>query len=95
MKNDLYEKLVDLYAGGELPQETMEELEAAAMGDKDLAHDMFTLTRTVEALHADPGPVYDEETEVRILLTMQLQGAELDQRRQKGVDWQYHLPIQP
>jgi hypothetical protein len=56
---------------------------------------MFTLKRTVEALQSDPGPVYDEETEVRILLTMQLQGAELDPRRQKGADWQYHLPIQP
>jgi hypothetical protein len=95
MKNDTYEKLVDLYAGDELPQETVEELESAAMADKDLAHDMFTLKRTVEALQSDPGPVYDEETEVRILLTMQLQGAELDPRRQKGADWQYHLPIQP
>jgi hypothetical protein len=95
MKNDLYRRLVDLYAGDELPQELVEELETAAMDDKELAHDMFTLKRTVETLRSDPGPAYDEETEVRILLTMQLQVADFGPHQPSKPNWQYHLPIQP
>lgn len=95
MKKDFYKKLVDLYAGSELPQELNEELELAAMEDPELSHEMFTLKRTVETLQSTPKPQFTEETNQRILLKMQLEsGEEIKTKSPEPAYWQYHLPIQ-
>lgn len=95
MKNDLYQKLVDMYAGSELSEELNEELETAAMDDPQLSHEMFTLKRTVETLQATPKPEFTEESNQRILLKMQLQtGEEIKTKSPEPAYWQYHLPIQ-
>lgn len=70
MSNDFYRKLVDLYAAGELPQELKEELEAAAITDRELSHDMATLTTTVETLQSMPKPEFTEESFQRVLIRL-------------------------
>lgn len=92
--NDFYKKLVDLYAGSELTEELTDDMEHAAMGDPELAHDMFSLKKTVDALKAIPSPTLTEESDTRILLKMQIQGAEVRRRSPEASHWQYHLPIQ-
>lgn len=94
MRNDFYGKLVDLYAGQELTEELSAELEQEAMSDPELSHDMFTLQKTVEMLHADSGPKYTAETHERILLQMQMAGAEIESPTQEPAPRQYKLPIQ-
>ncbi len=91
--SDFHNKLVDLYAGQELTEELNEELEMAAMRDATLAHEMFTLRKTYDALKGMPEPVYTEESEMRILLKLQLQGADISRRSAESSHWQYHLPI--
>lgn len=92
--NDFYQKLVDLYAGEELPEELNDELEAAAAADPALSHDMFTLRRTVLALKAQEKPDFNDETHYRILLKMQQGGAEVQPQAPEPGHFQYHLPIQ-
>lgn len=91
--NEFYKKLVDLYAGGELTEELADDMEMAAMSDPDLAHDMHTLRKTVETLQSSPAPALTEESDYRILLKMQMQGAEVQRRSPERSHWQYHLPI--
>ena len=91
--SDFYSKLVDLYAGGELTDELADEMEKAAMRDPGLANDMYTLKKTVETLQSLPQPVLSEESDYRILLKMQIQGAEVRRRSPEQSHWQYHLPI--
>ena len=91
---DFYEKLVDLYAGEELPQELNDELEAAASSDPALSHDMFTLRRTVLALKMQDQPEFTDETHYRILLRMQRGGAQVEPQAPEPGHFQYHLPIQ-
>lgn len=91
--NEFYKKLVDLYAGGELTEELADDMELAAMSDPDLAHDMHTLRKTVETLQSSTAPALTEESDYRILLKMQLQGAEVQRRSPERSHWQYHLPI--
>ena len=78
--NEFHKKLVDLYASGELTEELTDEMEQAAMSDPALAHEMFTLRTTVEALQSSPVPEMTEESDYRILLKMQIQGAEVRRR---------------
>lgn len=92
--NDFYKKLVDLYAGRELTEELTDEMEQAAIGDPELAHDMFSLRKTVDTLQASAKPELTEESDYRILLKMQIQGAEVRRRSPEASHWQYHLPIQ-
>jgi hypothetical protein len=94
MRNDFYGKLVDLYAGQELTEELTAELEQEAMSDPELSHDMFTLRKTVELLHTDSGAQFTAETHQRILLQMQMAGAEIESPAQESAPWQYNLPIQ-
>ena len=91
--NEFHNKLVDLYAGGELTEELSAEMDLAAMKDPSLAQDMFTLSKTVEALQQLPKPNLTEESDYRILLKMQIQGAEVRRRSPERSHWQYHLPI--
>lgn len=93
MNSDTYKKLVDLYAGGELPQELAEDLEAAAFQDKSLAQDMLTLERTVSALHQDQGPEFTEESYHRILMKLYSAGAPIETKSPPPVHLQYPLPI--
>lgn len=91
--SEFYKKLVDLYAGGELTEELSEEMESAAMQDASLSHDMFTLRKTVQTLQNLPAPELTEESDYRILLKMQIQGAEVRRKSPERSHWQYHLPI--
>ena len=91
--SEFYKKLVDLYAGGELTEELVEDMELAAMREPELAQDMFTLKKTVEALRSVPAIQMTEESDYRILLKLQIQGAEVQRRSPDRSHWQYHLPI--
>jgi hypothetical protein len=64
---DFYNKLVDLYAGDELPVELNDQMEIAAYADADLRRDMKTLKQTVEMVHSDAGPEFTEDSYQRIL----------------------------
>lgn len=94
MNNELYRKLVDLYAGSELPVELEDELEAAAHQDQGLAHDMHTLRRTVEILHASPDPEFTEESYQRILMKLYARGADIQPKAEAPAHLQYYLPMQ-
>lgn len=89
----LYRKLVDLYAGGELPAELEEEMEWASFADPELGHDMATLRKTVEALRAAPIPAYGEESMQRVLLKLYARGLDLQPRAPEPTHLQYHLPM--
>jgi hypothetical protein len=94
MKNELYNKLVDLYAGRELSQELEDELEMAAYNDPALSHDMATMRRTVETLQADRGPEFTEESYQRVLMKLYARGAVVESQNSIPIHLQYHLPIQ-
>ena len=93
--NELYSKLVDLYAGRELPSEMEADMEAAASQDSKLAHDMLTLRTTVDALHNSMDDVeFTEESYQRILMKVYARGVELQQVNSTPLHLQYYLPIQ-
>ena len=92
---DFYNKLVDLYAGRELPSELEAEMEARASLDGDLAHEMLTLRATVDALKNTMDDVeYTEESYQRILMKVYARGVEMQQTASTPAHLQYHLPIQ-
>lgn len=93
MNNEMYQKLVDLYAGGELPTELETELQRAAFGDKDLAHDMSTLRTTVQMLHDEDAPEFTEESYHRILMKLYASGAPIETQSPTPVQFQYQLPM--
>ena len=94
MSMDLYQKLVDLYVGEELPTELAEELEQAAINNPELSHDLFTLRQTLMTLKAQSQVEFTEESHYRILQKMQAQGAEVETQAPEPAYWQYQLPIQ-
>jgi hypothetical protein len=53
-QQDLYNRLVDLYADDELPQELKDELESEAYRNPQIASDMQTLKTTLTHLRALP-----------------------------------------
>ena len=91
MNNTFYRKLVDLYAGDELPQELHDELEAAAKDDPALSHDMTTLSGTVQALQASKTDGMSEVCYQRVLRRI-LDEANLTEARPVNHD-QYRLPL--
>ena len=93
MNDDLYHKLVDLYAGNELPQELNEVLESQSILDRDLRYDMASLRMTHEALHSDPGPEFTEESYQRILMKMYARGVDVQPKSPTPMHLQYRLPI--
>ncbi len=93
MNQEFYKKLVDLYAGHELPSEIEDQMEFAAFGDADLSHDMSTLRRTVDALRADPGGEFTEESYQRVLMKLYARGASIEPKGASPVHLQYQLPI--
>ena len=94
MSKDIYSKLVDLYAGDELSEELKDELEARAMNDRELSHDMLTLRNTVQKLLETDDVELTEETSQRILMKMRTKGALIEQNSPDPAHLQYHLPIQ-
>ena len=94
MKSELYRKLVDLYAGRELPSELENEMEMAAFGDQSLSHEMSSLRRTVDMLHAEPVPEYTEESYQRILIRLYSNGVDPQPKSPIPAHFQYQLPIQ-
>jgi hypothetical protein len=86
--NEMYEKLVDLYAGHELDEEG-EALLAGSAAHASAARD---LRRVVDALRSDPGPEFTEETSTRVLLLMQLRGAPLPPA-ESSPEYQLRLPM--
>jgi hypothetical protein len=94
MKDELYHRLVDLYAGHELPKELEEEMELAAYGDPELSHDMATLRRTVDRLKNTPQPEFTEESYQRILMKILSRGVDIQTPAPIPSHMQYHLPIQ-
>ena len=94
MKNELYAKLVDLYAGRELPAELERELEAAASQDRELAFEMRTLRNTVDEIQGMPGADFTEESYQRILMRLYARGADIQPKAEAPAHLQYHLPIQ-
>lgn len=91
---DLYSKLVDLYAGGELPADVQATMEAAAATNPALATDMMTLRQTVHAVRAQRTADFTEESYQRILLKMYARGIELQKQSPDPFHLQYQLPIQ-
>jgi len=94
MNSDLYQKLVDMYAGGELPAELEDQMELAAFKDADLSHDMATMRRTVEALRSAPEPDFTEESYQRVLMKLYARGVAIQTSAPAPAHLQYHLPIQ-
>ncbi len=94
MDHDYLRKLVDLYAGRELPSELETEMEVAALNDADLAVEMASLRSTVDILrNADDAP-FTEESYQRIRNKLLLRGAYFDTRSPEPAHLQYQLPIQ-
>ncbi|MCU0316781.1 MAG: hypothetical protein MUC92_09330 [Fimbriimonadaceae bacterium] len=92
--NDFYRKLVDQYAGSELPEELEQEMEGAAMADPELAGDMFTLRKTVELLQGLPAPEFTNESFYRILMRMHAAGVNVETQTPEPTHYQYQLPMQ-
>jgi hypothetical protein len=92
--NELYYKLVDLYAGRELPAELELEMESAAAADADLGHDMKSLRETVDAVRSIPSPGFTEESYQRILMKVYARGVEMQPQTPTPAHLQYSLPIQ-
>jgi hypothetical protein len=90
--NETYRKLVDLYAGEELPSELVNELENVAESDPELKVEMKTLRNTVEALHGDKIS-YTEETHQRILMKIYARGGHLQPQAPEPRHLQYQLPM--
>lgn len=94
MSNELYQKLVDLYAGGELPAELEDQMDWAAFTDPTLSHEMTTLRKTVGVLRAIPAPEFTEESYQRILMKLYARGVDVQPGAPDPTHLQYPLPIQ-
>jgi hypothetical protein len=93
MNSELYRKLVDLYAGRELPTELEDEMDLASFRDSGLSREMHSLRKTVDFLRADRGPEFTEESYQRILMKLYARGANIQPRAPEPLHLQYHLPI--
>jgi hypothetical protein len=89
--NEMYQKLVDLYAGEELPLELTLELEEVAKNDPQLYRDMKSLRSTVETLRADE-VLFTQETHLEILEKIYRKGGHLA-AAPKPESLQYQLPM--
>jgi len=94
MNKEFMKKLVDLYAGDELPSELKDELETAAFGDAELSHDMSTLKHTVQLVRESDPIEFTEESFQRILMKIYARGVNIETRLPSPSHLQYHLPIQ-
>jgi hypothetical protein len=92
--NDLYEKLVDLYAGHELSDELEQDLTEFAEGKPAVKQEMRTLRKTVDLLHTEEAPEFTEESYQRVLLKMYARGVDIQKQTPDPYHLQYQLPIQ-
>lgn len=92
--NELMRQLVDLYAGDELDQEARTALEQEALGDAELAREMFTLKTAVEHLRSLEQPQMGEESFQRVLMRLYKSGAQPQNSAPEPGFWQYRLPMQ-
>lgn len=90
--NDTYRKLVDMYAGNELPEELNNELEEAAKTDPSLKQEMTSLRQTVESLQNDEF-VFTEESYNRVLMKLYAKGGHLQTQSPEPKHLQYQLPM--
>ncbi len=90
---NLYQKLVDLYAGDELPQELMDELETAALSDSKLAWEMQSLRTVVRHLQSIPAPTEIETSLQNVLNRLKDEGVDVAAQESKVVYLQHYLPI--
>ena len=90
--NETYKKLVDLYAGNELPEELNHELEEAAKTDPELRQDMTSLRQTVETLQNDEF-TFTEESYQRVLMKLYAKGGHLQTQSPDPRHLQYQLPM--
>jgi hypothetical protein len=90
--NDTYRKLVDLYAGNELPEELAQEMEQAAETDPALKLDMTSLRHTVETLQNDEF-TFTEESYQRVLMKLYAKGGHLQTQSPDPRHLQYQLPM--
>lgn len=90
--NETYKKLVDLYAGNELPEDLTQEMEQAAETDPDLKHDMTSLRQTVETLQNDDFN-FTEESYQRVLMKLYAKGGHLQTQSPDPRHLQYQLPM--
>ncbi|MCE2765529.1 MAG: hypothetical protein ACK53G_07565 [Armatimonadota bacterium] len=90
--NETYKKLVDLYAGNELPSELIDEIETVAQRDHDLKVEMDSLRDTVEAIQ-EAQISYTEETHQRILMKIYARGGHLQPQAPEPAHLQYQLPM--
>ncbi|MBS1719131.1 MAG: hypothetical protein JST35_01655 [Armatimonadetes bacterium] len=94
MNNELYRKLVDLYAERALTEDVDAELERAAEGDEAMKADMRSLRAAVDQLHDLPAPQFTEESYQRILMKVYARGVEMQTRTPSPAYLQFPLPIQ-
>lgn len=94
MSNDIYSKLVDLYAGRELSGELDNEMQTAARNDAELAYEMHSLRSAVDILKNDNSATFTEESYQRVLMRVYAKGGELQTRTQPPAHLQYQLPMQ-
>lgn len=92
-EKELYQKLVDLYAGSELSTELENVLVEASKKDALLAQEMKSLRQTVDALRNTKDAEFTEESHQRILLKLYARGVEMQQRSPDPIHLQYQLPI--
>ena len=90
--NEMYQKLVDLYAGNELPEDLTLEMEKAAETDPELRQDMTSLRRTVETLQNDEF-TFTEESYQRVLMKLYAKGGHLQTQSPDPRHLQYQLPM--
>ena len=90
--NETYKKLVDLYAGNELPEDLAQEMELAAETDPDLKQDMTSLRQTVEILQNDEF-TFTEESYQRVLMKLYAKGGHLQTQSPDPRHLQYQLPM--
>ncbi len=93
MDSEYHRKLVDLYAGRELPSELESDMEAAALNDADLAVEMKSLRDTVDTLKSEDSP-FTEESYQRILQKLIVRSGQFAPRSPDPAHLQYQLPIQ-
>lgn len=91
--NNIYDKLVDMYAGQELAEDLNAELEAVAANNLALKADMASLRSTVTRLQNDDDGAYTDETHARILMKIYARAGELQQGAPEPIYLQYQLPM--
>lgn len=94
MNELLMQQLVDLYVDEELTEETMEAVQASAMNDPAMSHDIYTLRATLDALRKSDDTHLTEESSQRILMKLRAKGVGIEQNSPDPAHLQYHLPIQ-